>query len=39
MKHHISYFHNALTEYYLLHQLWRKTSNTEEQIDSHKYVS
>jgi len=25
MKHHISYFYNALLEYYPLHQAWCET--------------
>jgi len=25
MKHHISYFYNAVLEYYPLHQVWRET--------------
>jgi len=28
MKHHISYFYNALLEYYQLHQAWRETENS-----------
>jgi len=39
---YISYFYNALLEYYPLHQAWCETwssSSTEKQIDSHKVCS
>jgi len=43
MKRHISYFYNALLEYYPVHQAWCKTWSSsrhrewkgEKQIDSH----
>jgi len=37
MKHHISYFYNALLEYYPLHQVWCETKFIKYRV--HKWQS
>jgi len=40
MTHLISYFYNAVLEYYPLHQVWCETYQVQrKQIDSHKLCS